>query len=244
MSHPEKKEIIEFRRVPDELKRQITVGIGTTLSGLAIEAESTEYYELIFSKSDQEFNEDIDQEADIISTIIGIQHDVEGKPYLSARWIEEINQIYEFSRFYFKAIDDRDKEMLAWLLLQSYPEQTEDGIFEIENSKAQLLIDYYRLSVETEPLNSVVYLLMPNSIEYRQELTPITKNQKTIRTCTFKQNNNLITVSDPYPDKIKNQHLNLYYEDKFLFSWSSNGVREMYYSDKFNTLLGQPKIKN
>ncbi|NLM19133.1 MAG: hypothetical protein GX217_03810 [Clostridiaceae bacterium] len=243
MSHPEKKEIIEFRRVPDELKRQITISISTTLSGLALEAESTEYYELIFFKDDQEVNDKIDQETEVVSTIIGIQHDAEGKPYLSANWIKEINQIYEFSRFYFKALNDRDKDMLAWLLLQAYPEQVEDEISEIENNKAQLLINYYRLSIETEPLNSVVYLLMPNSIEYHQELTTITKNQNNIRTCTFKQTNNLISVSDPYPDKIKNQHLNLYYEDDFLLSWSSNGVREMYYSDKLNTLLGEPKIE-
>jgi len=243
MSHPEKKDIIEFRRVPDELKRQITISISTTLSGLALEAESTEYYELIFFKDDQEVNDKIDQETEVVSTIIGIQHDAEGKPYLSANWIKEINQIYEFSRFYFKALNDRDKDMLAWLLLQAYPEQVEDEISEIENNKAQLLINYYRLSIETEPLNSVVYLLMPNSIEYHQELTTITKNQNNIRTCTFKQTNNLISVSDPYPDKIKNQHLNLYYEDDFLLSWSSNGVREMYYSDKLNTLLGEPKIE-
>lgn len=243
MSHPEKKEIIEYRRVPDDLKRQITVGISTTLSGLALEAESTEYYELIFSKGDQAVSGETDQAEKTVSTIIGIQHDAEGRPYLSAHWIEEVNQIYEFSRFYFRALSDRDKEMLAWLLLQAYPEQVEDKISQIENNKAQLLIDYYRLSIETEPLNSVVHLLMPNSIEYRQELTTITDDQKNIRTCTFKQNNNLISVSDPYPEKIKNQHLNLYYEDDFLLSWSSNGVRELYYSDKFNSLLGEPKIE-
>lgn len=243
MSHPEKKGIIEFRRVPNDLKRQITVDISTSLSGLALEAESTEYYELIFSKGDQEVDGVTDQEAGIVSTIIGIQHDTEGIPYLSANWIKEVNQIYEFSRFYFRALHDRDKNMLAWLLLQAYPDEVEDKVSEIENNKAQLLIDYYRLSVETEPLNSVVYLLMPNSIEYRQELTTITKNQQNIRTCTFKQNNNLISVSDPYPDKIKNQHLNLYYKDDFLFSWSSNGVREVYYSEKFNDLLGKPIIE-
>ncbi|NLJ70644.1 MAG: hypothetical protein GX328_04185 [Clostridiaceae bacterium] len=243
MSHPEKKEIIEFRCVPTDLKRQITVGISTTMSSLALEAESTEYYELIFSKGDQEVNAETDQEAEIVSTIIGIQHDEEGKPYLSADWIEEVNQIYEFSRFYFKALNDRDKDMLAWLLMQAYPEQVEDIISEIVNNKAQLLIDYYRLNIETEPLNSVAKLLMPNSIEYLQELTTSTNNQKSFRICTFKQNKNLISVSEPYPDKIKNQHLNLYYEDSFLLSWSSNGVREIYFSDRFNTILGEPKIE-
>ncbi|HHU52760.1 MAG TPA: hypothetical protein GXZ43_01595 [Clostridiaceae bacterium] len=243
ISHPEKKEIIEFCRVPDDLKRQITIDISTTLSGLVLEAESTEYYELIFSKDTQEVDGENDQETEVVSTIIGIQHDAEGLPYLSASWIKEVNQIYEFSRFYFRALDDRDKSMLSWLLLQAYPEQVEDKISEIENNKAQLLIDYYRLSVETEPLNSVAHLLMPNSIEYRQELTSMTKSQKNFRTCTFKQNNNLISVSEPYPDRIKNQHLNLYYEDTFLLSWSSNGVREIYSSEKFNNLLGKPEIK-
>lgn len=113
----------------------------------------------------------------------------------------------------------------------------------MKKKKAQLLIEYYRISIATEPEESVVHLLLPNIIEYTQELEIAPLNQSKIRTCSFRQSNNLMTVSDPYPERIKNQHLNLYYKDEVLFSWSSNGVRQTYYSQLFNNLLGKPKIE-
>ncbi|MDI9490467.1 MAG: hypothetical protein QM211_03815 [Bacillota bacterium] len=235
LKHPTAKEIQEFKRVSSDKNKQLSIDITTNLPNLAIEAENSEYYEIIYTESDQNIENN--------STIIGIQHDSEGRAYLSGDWIKEINQIYEFSRLYFKAVANRDNEMLAWLLQQGYQRSVDDQVIAVEEKKAQLLIEYYRISIATEPEESVVHLLLPNIIEYTQELEIAPLNQSKIRTCSFRQSNNLMTVSDPYPERIKNQHLNLYYKDEVLFSWSSNGVRQTYYSQLFNNLLGKPKIE-
>lgn len=235
LTFPQSKEISEFKRVSNEKKKEFIVALTTDVSKLALAAENSEFYQLIYT------SESLDQNN--ISSIIGIQHLIDGQAYLSADWIRNVNKIYEFSRLYFNAIEDRDEEMLSWLLVQGYLPPIEDAIVEIENHKASLLIDYYRYNVVTESDKNIPTLLLPNTIQYMQELEEVDENQNKFRTCSFNQINNRITVFDPYPERIKNYHLNVFYEDMFLLTWSSNGIRQNYSSLIFNTILGEPNIR-
>ncbi|HZJ69206.1 MAG TPA: hypothetical protein VFD28_04260 [Candidatus Eisenbacteria bacterium] len=235
LTYPDSNTIREFKRVPSTSKRELIVAITTDISKLALVAEHSEFYELIYNDNSEEEIK--------ISTIIGIQHDTSGNPYLSAEWIRNINKIYEFSNLYFNAIEDRDKDMLSWLLMQSYPQPLDDDVIEIEKNKASLLINYYRFNVKTESNYGTPTLLLPNTIQFSQELEGFKDNNNNFRTCSFKQINNLISVSDPYPEKIKSHHLNVFYDELFLLTWSSNGIRQNYSSFNFNTIMGEPNIR-
>ena len=233
LSYSDQYQVSAFRRVKASQKKEYILAITTDMSSLALEANQTEFYELIFSDGKGKAE---DQET-AYQVVIGIQHDADGNAYLSGDWISAINKIYEFSRLYFNALKNRDQGMLSWLLCQDYPEEVSDQVKLIEKNKAGLLIDYYRLQVKTEPDASIPVIFLPNSITYLQEVESANGTAGFFRKCNFFQKRNLISVSDPYPEKIKNQHLNVYYRGQYLFSWSSNGIRQTYNNSNFSQVL-------
>lgn len=233
LSYSDQYQVSAFRRVKSSKKKEYTLAITTDMSSMALEASQTEFYELIYSQNKAK-SSNRDQ---VYQAVIGIQHDEEGNSYLSSNWIAAINKIYEFSRLYFNALKDRDQGMLSWLLCQDQPEKISAQDKLIEDNKAGLLIDYYRLQVKTEPDDSIPVTFLPNNITYLQEVESTTGTEGYFRKCNFFQRRNLISVSDPYPEKIKNQHLNVYYKGEYLFSWSSNGIRQTYNNFNLSQIL-------
>lgn len=226
--------VSEFYRLNDEKKAELNSNLTTDMPSLALLTQKTEYY--IFS-----FRADSSQ-LDDYTVIIGIQHDDDGNPYLSDKWIQSINNLNEFSKIYFDSIEKQDSDMLAWLFTQSYEESPSDQMAKIDKDKADLLINYYRLQVKTSPKDSIPIVLLPNKMSFLQNLEIQNNDGKEYRTCTFSQKNDVISISDPYPEMIKNMHLNVYYKDEFLLSWSNNGIRQTYYSYPLNDILGEPSI--
>ncbi len=231
---PQNYHLTKFNRVSGKLKSALVLEIVKDQPNLLTLAENSEYYELYYE------NNENPQES--FSRTLAIQHDAEGNAYLSGEWMRLLNKILEFSKLYFEALDNHDQEMLSWLLAQGDGEEADDKIRSIEANKATLLIDYYRLEVKTDPLASIPLALLPNKIVYLQELENSEDLSYSQRNCTFRQNNQNISVTDPYPQKLKKQHLNIYYKDNFLLSWSSNGIRQIYYGKVLNSILGEPLI--
>ncbi len=225
--------IVAFRRLTSAEKKDYILEITTDVPSLALMAEDSEFYELQY-----EFNDN----SSAHKSIIAVQHDAIGHPYLAEEWVKRTNEISNFAKLYFDAIEQRDVDMLSWLLAQGYVQPVDDQILSIEENKANLLMDYYRMQIKTEATKSVPIAVLPNKISFLQELDTLNSVQENLRTCTFKYRNNQITVSDPYPQTIKNYHLNVYYKDQFLLSWSSNGIRQTYYNFMFDSILGKPRV--
>lgn len=224
--------VSEFHRLNNERKKEYSVEVTTDIPSLALEAESSEYYQL-------QFIDDNNQPSH--TAIIAIQHAANGSPYLSNDWIQRTNEISQFSKLYFDAIEQRDAEMLSWLLAQGSTNTIEEKISSIEQNKADLLMQYYRVQIKTEPTQSIPNVILPNKISYQQELDTVEETNN-YRTCTFRLKNKQISVSDPYPQQIKNQHMNIYYKDSLLFSWASNGIRQTFHSFMFDPILGAGRV--
>ncbi len=224
--------VSEFRRLNNARKKEYSVEMTTDIPSLALEAESSEYYQL-------QFVDDENQPSH--TAIIAIQHAANGRPYLSNDWIQRSNEISQFSKLYFDAIEQRDAEMLSWLLAQGSKKTIEENISSVEQNKADLLMQYYRVQIKTEPTQSIPNVILPNKISFMQELDSVEETNN-YRTCTFRLKNKQISVSDPYPQQIKDQHMNIYYQDSLLFSWASNGIRQTFHSFMFDPILGSGRV--
>ncbi len=173
--------------------------------------------------------------------ILAIQHDEEGQPYFDCEWLEAINALYEFSYFYFAAIQDealfdRDYGALAYILEQGPSPFAKGDIEKYSQRKAKAIADYYDVSVRTNPLDSTNVLLLPGVAHFVQEVR-YSGRLSGVREVSFYEQNGVFRVEEKMPNELgAGESLFLLYDQLILSG--GDGSRQSFSNGDVHPLVG------
>lgn len=173
--------------------------------------------------------------------ILAIQHDEEGQPYFDSDWLEAINALYEFSYFYFAAIQDEalfdhDYGALAYILEQGPPPFAKGDIEKYSRNKAKAITDYYDVSVRTNPLDSTNILLLPGVAHFVQEVR-YSGRLSGVREVSFYEQNGIFRVEEKMPNELKAEESLFLLYDQLILS-GGDGSRQSFSNTDVHPLVG------
>ncbi len=172
-----------------------------------------------------------------IYQILAVQINEAGEAYLAADWIRAILRISDFAELYFAAIDSRDEEALAWLLLGGRRDFVEGDPEALAALKAKQIIHYYRDFVTSEARLSTLTTLLPGRAIFSQDYV-VNQVSTAKRSMEIREENGALTVFEKIPQELRSVDRNIYLDGERVFNTMYTGKYQLYKSEDVNAKLG------